>query len=102
MENLIQLSRTADGQFEVGKQGVVAVETGSMGGAASRWEVVRERLRAGLVIPAHPLALTAERALDDRFDLREFHDVVLLNGAVTLNILDANVDAYIARVEQGR
>jgi len=27
MEKLIQLSRTADGQFEVGKQGVVAVET---------------------------------------------------------------------------
>jgi hypothetical protein len=27
---------------------------------------VREKLRAGLVIPAHPLALTAERKLDER------------------------------------
>src|SRR6516165_7376644 len=29
-------------------------------------EWVRENLRAGLVIPAHPLALTAERKLDER------------------------------------
>jgi dihydrodipicolinate synthase/N-acetylneuraminate lyase len=29
-------------------------------------EAVRERLRAGAVIPAHPLALTAERKLDER------------------------------------
>src|SRR6476469_5628870 len=27
---------------------------------------LREKLRAGLVIPAHPLALTAERRLDER------------------------------------
>ncbi len=39
----------------------------------------------------------AERELGDRFDLREFHDVVLGNGAVPLDILEANVEAYIRR-----
>jgi dihydrodipicolinate synthase/N-acetylneuraminate lyase len=34
--------------------------------AAARRAAVRTALRAGLVIPAHPLALTAERRLDER------------------------------------
>jgi uncharacterized protein (DUF885 family) len=38
----------------------------------------------------------AERALGDRFDLREFHDVVLRNGAVTLPMLRESVEAWIA------
>ncbi len=39
-----------------------------------------------------------ERAMDqlgDRFDLGEFHDVILKNGAVPLDILDRLVDEYI-------
>ena len=39
-----------------------------------------------------------QRAMDslgDRFDLRDFHDVVLKNGAVPLDILDSIVDDYI-------
>jgi uncharacterized protein (DUF885 family) len=39
-----------------------------------------------------------QRAMDslgDQFDLREFHDVVLKNGAVPLGILESIVDAYI-------
>jgi uncharacterized protein (DUF885 family) len=38
----------------------------------------------------------AQERLGDRFDLREFHDAVLENGAVPLVILDQLVDEYIA------
>lgn len=38
----------------------------------------------------------AETALDDRFDIRDFHEVVLANGAVPLNVLEEEVDRYIA------
>jgi uncharacterized protein (DUF885 family) len=38
----------------------------------------------------------AEKALGPRFDLRRFHDAVLVNGAVTLDILEEEIDAYIA------
>lgn len=39
----------------------------------------------------------AERALGDRFDIRDFHDAVMRHGGVTLEVLDDQVDAYIAR-----
>jgi uncharacterized protein (DUF885 family) len=38
----------------------------------------------------------ARKALGDKFDLRKFHDVVLKNGAMPLNILEQVVDTYIA------
>lgn len=37
----------------------------------------------------------AEKALGDKFDLREFHDVILRNGAVLLSVLDEVVKGYI-------
>lgn len=37
----------------------------------------------------------AKLALGDKFDLRDFHDVVLKNGAVPLDILETLVDRYI-------
>jgi uncharacterized protein (DUF885 family) len=38
----------------------------------------------------------AKDALGDKFDLSEFHDVVLKNGAVPLDIMEKLVDRYIA------
>ena len=43
----------------------------------------------------------AEKALGDRFDLRRFHDAVLGQGAVPLDALEAQVDAWITS-EQAR
>ncbi len=38
----------------------------------------------------------AKKALGERFDIRDFHDAVLKNGAVALPILEELVDDYIA------
>ncbi|MEP7375350.1 MAG: DUF885 family protein [Chitinophagaceae bacterium] len=38
----------------------------------------------------------AEDALKDKFDIREFHGVVLSQGTVTLKILERMIDKYIA------
>ncbi len=39
----------------------------------------------------------ARAALGPKFDLREFHEVILADGALPLNVLEAQVDAWIAR-----
>ena len=41
----------------------------------------------------------ARRELGDRFDLKEFHTVVLENGAVPLTVLEQLVDQWIAEVK---
>ena len=46
------------------------------------------------------LRTKAQDALGDKFDIRQFHDVVLMNGAVPLNVLEELVDKYIAKVQK--
>jgi uncharacterized protein (DUF885 family) len=43
------------------------------------------------------LRTRAQRALGDRFDIRAFHDEVLSQGAVPLDILDARISGWIAQ-----
>ncbi len=38
----------------------------------------------------------AQEQLGDRFDIRTFHDAVLENGALPLNLMEAKIDAWIA------
>jgi uncharacterized protein (DUF885 family) len=49
---------------------------------ALKFQALRERARV---------------ALGDRFSAREFHDLVLSEGIVPLDVLDRMVDAWIAR-----
>lgn len=39
----------------------------------------------------------AEKALGPKFDIREFHDAVLVKGGLPLELLSDEIDAYIAR-----
>ncbi len=39
----------------------------------------------------------AEKALGEKFDIRDFHDAVLVKGGLPLDLLSAEIDAYIAR-----
>ena len=41
----------------------------------------------------------AQKELGDKFDIRQFHDVVLMNGSLPLNVLEELVDKYIAKTK---
>ena len=42
------------------------------------------------------LRARAEKALGDRFDLKQFHEQVLMTGALPLRVLEAKIDRWIA------
>jgi uncharacterized protein (DUF885 family) len=44
----------------------------------------------------------AEECLGDKFDVRQFHDVVLSAGAIPLDVLEENVTAYVDRIAAER
>lgn len=44
----------------------------------------------------------AEEALGNQFDLRQFHDVILLNGGLPLPVLEEKVDRYIEEIDSDR
>jgi uncharacterized protein (DUF885 family) len=39
----------------------------------------------------------AQQRLGARFDIKGFHDAVLANGGVTLQVLEAQIESWIAR-----
>ncbi len=47
------------------------------------------------------LRALATKELGPKFDLRQFHDVVLKDGAVPLDVLEENVRAWIAATQKG-
>lgn len=46
-------------------------------------------------IKIRELRKKAEEVLGDKFDIREFHEVILEEGTVTLSIMEKRMDAYI-------
>ena len=46
-------------------------------------------------IKIRELRATAEKALGPRFDLRRFHDAVLANGSLPLDVLEERIDAFV-------
>ncbi|MCH8684228.1 DUF885 domain-containing protein [Pedomonas mirosovicensis] len=46
------------------------------------------------------LRAKAEKALGEKFDLRAFHDAVLENGSVPLDVLESHINGWIARQQQ--
>jgi uncharacterized protein (DUF885 family) len=45
------------------------------------------------------LRARAEAALGDKFDLPSFHDAILMQGAVPLDVLDQQIDDWIKTVK---
>ncbi|MCV6628894.1 MAG: DUF885 domain-containing protein [Flavobacteriaceae bacterium] len=53
-------------------------------------------------IQIRELRKKAEHALGDAFDIREFHQIILEQGTVTLQLLDQRINNYITRTQNGK
>ena len=76
----------------------VGASNGASQSAAGRYSVVPGQATAYMVGMLHILQ-SRQRAIDNlgaKFDLKEFHRVVLSNGGLPLALLDSVVDRYIA------
>jgi uncharacterized protein (DUF885 family) len=75
---------------------------------------IRSEVRRYIVQPGVPssykigmqkildLRAKSKAALGDRFDIREFHDVVLGGGSLPLDLLERRVDEWIAEQKVSR
>jgi uncharacterized protein (DUF885 family) len=52
------------------------------------------------MIKIFELRAKAKKELGDKFDIKDFHDLVLGSGALPLNLLEQEVDAWIARTQE--
>jgi uncharacterized protein (DUF885 family) len=50
-------------------------------------------------IKIRELRTKAEKQLGSRFDIRDFHEIILEQGTVTLPILEKRVNAYIQKTK---
>ena len=48
-------------------------------------------------ITLEQIRAAAEKQLGPKFDIRAFHDLVLMEGALPLSVLEARVQAWAAR-----
>ncbi len=89
-----------------------AIDTMEANGVNTSHDFIVSEVDRYIAMPAQALAYKmgglkiqemralAEKELGARFDIREFHDVVLRNGALPLDILEEQVKAYIAKARR--
>jgi len=49
-------------------------------------------------IKIRALRKKAEQTLGDKFDIRQFHDAILANGSIPLNLLEQQIDSFISKM----
>jgi len=49
-------------------------------------------------IKIRALRKKAEQTLGDKFDIRQFHDAILANGSIPLNLLEQQIDRFISKM----